>query len=400
MQLIAAGPVYYCYGVYAGAFSAEYGASRTAISMGYSLLTLVGALGSIPVGWLIERYPLRPLLCLGALGTGCGLMLVGQTNAMWQVILLFATLIAASDVLLGNVTSNFLISHWFQKRRGLAIGISVIGASAAAIIFPPLASNLIASTGWRTTFLIFGTMTVSLILPIWFLCRIPAAMPAREIPSALTTPDGPTHSPILGQAVLPAVYLTSKQLILTRAFWIISICCGAMMGVNGAMMVSIVPFAMDRGIDRLDAAALVSFTGIGALAGKILFGIVADKMDLRHAQRLGLLVMMVSMALLMMDLGVTQLLATALFFGLSLGGMMPVWGALAAHIFGLTNYGRGLGITRAAMVPFAMGCPLAAGYIFDVTGSYDGAWLGFLLMLSGAMALTFWGKKWAQPLSA
>lgn len=386
MQVFAAGPIYYAYGNYATAFATEFGASRTSINFAYSMVSFIGAIGSMPVGWLADRWPIRRLLLLGAVGTSAGLALVGQATAMWQVIVLFATLIAAADVFIGNVTSNFLVSHWFERRRGLALGLSIIGASAAAILFPPLASALIDGVGWRLTFLIFGAMTLTLLVPVWLFGRVPHEIPAFERRPVLREPIGVASFSIV-------------ELLRTRAFWIVSLCCGTMIGVNGAVMISMVPYATARGISSLDAAALVSTIGAGALAGKFVFGLVADRIDLRYAQRAGLILMIATMTLLSIDGGYPYLVAAAILFGLGLGGMMPVWGALVAHIFGLANYGRALGTTRAAMIPLAMGCPMAAGFVFDSTGSYRGAWLLFLGLLVVALLSTFAGKSWAQKLS-
>lgn len=386
LQIFAAGPVYYAYGNYSAAFEAEFDAPRTLINLAYSLVVLIGALGSAPVGWLADRWPIRNLAVIGVLGTSVGLALVGASTAMWQVVLLFGTLIAASDVFIGNVTSNYLISHWFERRRGLALGLSIIGASVAAMVFPPLSSMLIETVGWRMTFVIYGIATLALLVPIFLFAQVPDGIPEHERKPRAAIPLGRRS-------------LTFFQLARVPAFWIIAMCCGTMIGVNGAVMISMVPYAVDQGLDSLQGAALVSIIGGGALVGKLCFGLVADRMDLRWAQRLGLLMMALAMGLLIMDAGYAMLVAAAIVFGLGLGGMMPVWAALVSHIFGLGSCGSALGGTRAAMTPLAIGCPMIAGWAFDVTGGYRAAWLVFLLLLLGSFCLTFVKRDWARPLS-
>lgn len=386
LQIFAAGPIYYAYGNYSAAFEAEFQAPRTLINLAYSMVVLIGALGSAPVGWLADRWPIRNLALIGVIGTSTGLALVGATTAMWQVVLLFGTLIAASDVFIGNVTTNYMISHWFERRRGLALGLSIVGASVAAVVFPPLSSLLIDTVGWRMTFVIYGIATLSLLVPVLLFARVPGRMPDLERKPRATVPLGRTS-------------LTFAQLARVPAFWIIAICCGTMIGVNGAVMISMVPYAIDRGLDSLQGAALVSLLGGGALVGKLAFGMVADRIDLRWAQRFGLLLMSLAMGMLLMDAGYAVLVTAAMVFGLGLGGMMPVWAALVSHIFGLGSCGKALGGTRAAMTPLAIGCPMVAGWAFDLTGGYDMAWLVFLLLLLAALGLTFIKRDWARPIS-
>jgi len=165
------------------------------------------------------------------------------------------------------------------------------------------------------------------------------------------------------------------------------------------MMISLVPYAIGRGFTSLEGATLVSMVGGGALAGKLAFGLVADRVDLRWAQRLGLLLMAAAMVLLIAEGGYATLACAAIIFGLGLGGMMPVWAALVSHIFGLASCGSALGGTRAAMTPLAMGGPMLAGWAFDMTGDYRMAWQIFLAVLLAATALTFIRRDWARSLS-
>jgi MFS family permease len=386
LQIFASGPIYYAYGNYSAAFEQEFQAPRTLINLAYSLVVLVGAVGSAPVGWLADRWPIRRLALIGVVGTSIGLGLVGATTAMWQIVLLFGTLIAAADIFIGNVTSNYLVSRWFERRRGLALGLSIIGASVAAMVFPPLTSGLIDAVGWRTTFMIYGLAMLSLLLPVWWFATVPATIPEAE--RKLRPAVSPARK-VLGFRALAAV----------PAFWIISACCGTMIGVNGAMMISLVPYAVGRGFSSLEGAALVSMIGGGALVGKLAFGLVADHVDLRWAQRLGLTFMAAAMGLLMLEGGYRLLALAAIVFGLGLGGMMPVWAALVSHIFGLASCGSALGGTRAAMTPLAMACPMLAGWAFDRTGDYRMAWQIFLVLLLTAVALTFVRKDWARPVA-
>ncbi len=379
MLLFGAGPVYYAYGNYAVAFAEEFDAKRATINIGYSMLLIVGNLGSAPVGILADRWPTRRLAAVGVIGTAAGFAAVSMSDSILQIIVIFSTLIALSDICLGVVVTNFMVSHWFERRRGLAIGLSVLGASAAAVIFPPLTEMLIASTGWRRTFVTYAFATLALLPLVWWLAKIPPAIPAVE------------RKPRT-ESVSASAQGQSNGLFASRPFWIISAATGVMIGVNAATMVSMVAFAIDRGFSGLNGSALISALGFSAMAGKIGFGVVADRIRLDYALRAGLAFQLAGVLAFAAGQGYAALLAGAVIFGLGVGGMLPVWGAIIAQVFGLSNYGRTLGWSRVVMTPISMSCPLAAGYIFDRTGDYAVAWAGFAALLAAAFALTFLWK--------
>ena len=370
LQFIASGPVYYAFGSYAPSLASTFDVPRTLINLAYSTVVLVGAVGSAPVGWLIDRVPARILTLLGLGGTALGLVLAGMTTAYWQVLLLFGTLIATGEAFIGNLTVNYLISHWFERRRGLAIGLAVIGASTAAIVFPPLASTLVEEVGWRMTLIVFGAGMTMLLIPAYFLAKIPTEIPDIERRSDRGT-----------RVSLEPCRFGGKELARDPAFWIVVLCSGSMIGVNGAVMITMVPYAVSLSYDSLQGATFLSVIGLGAMLGKLAFGLVSDRINLCHAQRLGLILMITGLMLLMMDMGHAGILIAAGVYGLALGGMMPVWGALVAHIYGLGSYGTILGYTRAAMTPITIICPLIAGAVFDFTGAYEAAWACFVVLL-------------------
>lgn len=384
LQFIASGPVYYAFGSYAPSLASTFDVSRTLVNLAYSMVVFIGAVGSAPVGWLIDRLPVRGLTLFGLGGTALGLVLAGMATAYWQILLLFGTLIAVGEACIGNLTVNYLVSHWFERRRGLAIGLAVIGASAAAIVFPPLASTLVEDMGWRMTLIAFGIGMACLMLPAGFLAKIPPTMPERE--------RKPHRAPALGA---PRRF-TARELARDPAFWIVVLCTGSMIGINGAVMITMVPYALSLGYSNLQGATFLSVVGMGAIAGKVGFGLVADRVDLGWAQRLGICLMIAGLFLLMTGAGYIGILVAAAVYGLALGGMMPVWGALVAHIYGLGSYGTILGYSRAVMTPLTVACPLVAGAVFDFTGAYQLAWACFIALLLLALVCTFLFRGWSR----
>ncbi|ASG22250.1 cyanate permease [Nitrospirillum viridazoti] len=380
MLLISAGPVFYAYGVFAPDLVATFGASRAAVNLALTAVLVVSGLASAPVGWLAARIPLHWLAMGGVLGTAAGLALVAGATAMWQVVALYATLISAADVLLGMLVINLLIAHWFERRRGLVMGIVALGGSAAAIFFPPWAAYLQGWLGWRGGFLVFAGITLLLAPAVWWLARRPAGgIPAWERRAA-----------VAGQVSAPAGPPPSWGMFLRSAdFWVITLGVGTLMALNGAIMASLVSYGRALGLDALTAASLVSTVGMTAMAGKLVFGVLADRVDLRWALRLGLLAGAVAMVLFALARDGRPLYVAALVYGLSLGALLPVWGALTAQCFGLGHYGRALGATRAAMTPINFAYPLLVGALFDWTGSYRPAWAALSALALLALGLSF-----------
>lgn len=383
MTLLSAGPVFYAYSVYGQSFARTFDAPRTVINLGFTLVLVVSGAVSGAIGWLNRRWGLRVLAAAGCLSTGAGLMLVGLTTAIWQVVLLFGVFIAFADALMGSVISNALVARWFERRRGLAIGLSVMGASAAAIIYPPLTSFLTTQVGWRAVFFIHGASVLLLTPLVLRWAHGPAdGMPALERRSGQRGSTGAETPP-----------LTTRALLRNMDFWAITLPVGTLMGLNGAVMISLVPFAVGNGISQTQGALLVSAVGASALAGKLGFGFVADHVDLRLVLRGALLFALAAFTLLSFTSGYELWLTAALLFGLSLGGMLPVWGAIMAQVFGQQGYAHALGWSRTAMTPLNFGCPLLAGVIFDLTGSYAQAWLLYLTLTTGALAISFFRAR-------
>lgn len=386
LQMLATGPVYYAFGNYAVLFQNEFGSSRTEINLGYTLLLTIGALGAAPVGWALDRWDARPVALAGVLMTAIGMASLGLATSTFQVVVLFATLIACGDIMMGMVTTNFLVSRWFERRRGMALGLTVLGASVAAVAFPPLTTFLSQSIGWRTMFFIYGGLICLLALPVHWFGQTPSLMPAEELKE------------LNGDEPHPGTKLPLLDMIKVPAFSIISFVVGTMIGVTGAVTISIVPDAVSKGFSELEAASLVSVLGAGAFVGKISFGVMADRIALHHALALALVIMGLGVALLIPNLPYAALVGACTLFGFSLGGMLPVWGAIVAHVFGTSNCGSALGFTRAAMLPCTMMCPMIAGISFDQSGEYRIAWIAFLSLLLLSLVCVLFPKRWTTPI--
>jgi MFS family permease len=372
MAFMAAGPVFYSYGVFVPSFASEFHASRTLINLAMTMVLVLGGLVSAPVGWLTDRFPLRYLALVGVVGTAAGMVVCAQADSMTQIVCIYATLISTAEVLLGMLIINIMIASWFERRRGLAIGLAAIGSSVSAIAFPPFAAYLVGAYGWRMTFMVFAALTMMLAPLVLWLGRAPeGGIPEWErktnraaAPSNVASP-APSWVEYFGNA----------------DFWIIALGIGTLIALNGAVMSSLVAFGMGNGLDRMSATQLVSTAGSTAIVGKLSFGVIADRVNLKIVLRVGLIVGALAMGLFALAPERDLLIIEAGIYGFSLGTQLPVWGALTAQCFGLEHFGRALGATRAAMTPMLFFYPLIVAQSFDQTNDYRIGW-GILCALT------------------
>jgi len=379
MLMLGAGPVYYAYGNYAVALAGEYHAPRATIYLGYTAAMLVGSFGSIPIGMVIDRLPVHRIAAAGAIGTALGFVAMAFAGSIGVTIAIFSTLIAMADNCMGNVVTNYLLSHWFQRRRSFAIGLSVLGASVAAIIFPPLTALLIESAGLRPTFLIYAGAFAALAVPVWWLARLPESPPA---PMNIASHGQP------GEAPLPL-----REIARRPGFWVVSIVVSAMLGANSAIAISMVGFATTLGFGTMAGSTLLSIAGLAAILGKVGFGFLGDVVSKVWALRAAAMLQIAGLAILSTASNHEALVSSVLAFGLGVGAMMPVWGAALAAEYPLSTYGRVLGWSRAVMAPITLGCPLAAGLIFDRTGDYRMTWMGLAGLLVLVLIGTFYWRQ-------
>jgi MFS family permease len=374
--------IFYTYGVFFKPLIAEFGWSRAETSLAFSFYLVTYSTAGILMGWLSDRYGPRLPVFLAALFIGGGFAALSRVSSLWMLYLFFG-LVAA----LGHGASWLVpvstVVRWFEQRRGMAVGIVTAGMGVGTLIFPPLANWLIASLGWRETFLVVGVVA--------FGYNALAALLLRRGPASLgLAAYGAAAAPVPA-AEDPAPYpgYTLKQVVGTYSFWSIYASVTLGFASYALILVHLVPYATDQGMDPGRAAGAVALLGVGALLGRTVLGTVSDRIGRRWTLRLAYVVNALAIAGLMAGLEVRLLYTIAFtvgFFGI--GGSV-VLGPLFGELFGQLHLGKVLGVfmTCGAVAGF-MG-PFLAGYLFDLTGSYSAAFIAATGIASGGALLTF-----------
>lgn len=382
---ISVGFLFYSYGVFFPALEDDFGGSRFAIAVGLALMNLCIGLSAPVLGRVIDTWSIRNVMMIGAVLMACGFLLASQITALWQFYALLATFLGLGASMIGQLPSSTLVSNWFVRRRGTALGIATMGVSMSGMVMAPVTTALITRFGWRTTFIIFGVLAVTIVLPL-----VRLAVVSRPEDVSLL-PDGDPESVFdldeaefdVGQRparrVTP-VYPDFSTLGTLRNpnFWAIAVAIASNFFVLSAVLVHMVPHARDLGFTPLRASyVLTASAGVGVL-GKLVFGYIADYVDTRAALLTCMFFQAAGVILLLFVESYPALLAVGAVFGFGMGGVVPLWGSLIGEYFGRMSFGRVMGLMTPCMLPLQVSGVPFAGYVYDTTGRYDLAFKTFL----------------------
>jgi len=384
--LISAAAVgsFYCYGVFFVPVMAEFGWSRTVIS-GVALVGGLTYAATVPVtGWLADRFGFRLMTVIMAATLGLGLLLSSLVHSVWHLYL-FTGFICGLGAPIAVALPLAMVTRWFMKRQGLALGIASAGIGVGTALVPLLANTLISSFGWRVSYGFLGLL-------IWVTC-IPAALMAMRNPEPdyVGAREGELSN---GKSSFDPhekrTDLSVSKALRTGPFWCLFTVFGLSIFCLGLAMTHLVPHARDMGLSAVTAAGLLSAMGAFSIVGRIGSGVIADRVGARPVLMAGILIQGVMMLWLVWADATWMFYLFAALFGLSYGGNIVLIPKLTAHIFGLASMGAIFGaLSVADGLGFGTG-PLLAGYVFDVTGSYN---ISFLLVAAG-MAVAI-GATWA-----
>ncbi|TET26414.1 MAG: MFS transporter, partial [Dehalococcoidia bacterium] len=344
----------------------EFGWTRSAISGAYSLCIILSGLVAIGMGRLTDRFGPRLVIAACGLLMGLGYLLMSQIGAIWQLYLFYGVIVgigmsAAWVPLLSPV------ARWFVKRRGLMTAAVVSGAGLGTMIMPPVASWLISGYGWRTAYIILGIITMVLIVLVaQFIKRAPAQMEQE--------PYGEGEVKV-NSLNLEAEGFSLKEAIRTRQFWVLSaiwLCLGFSLG---GVWVHIVIHATGIGISAASAANILAISGGISIPGGIIIGSVADRIGSRLALIIASILLLGALLWLLGAKELWMLYLFAAILGFGYGGLFVLESPLVAKLFGLSSHGVILGsVFFSYMIGDAIG-PVVVGHLFDITGSYQIAFL-------------------------
>lgn len=374
-QSLAVGMTFFSYGVFVKPLATEFEAPRLAVVLGLTLLMLVQGIASPFLGRLLDERSPRAVMASGVLVCAAGFAGLGLASSLWQVGILFGTLIAVGSHMFGPLATSTLVANWFVARRGQALGVTAVGASFGGLVFPVVATRLIEDAGWRGAVYAFAGLLVLFALPLWLsIVDRPEQIGARPDGEA---PDDTTAAAAHAGATAPQP--APASLTASRNFWVITVAIGLVFCPTSTMIAHLVPYATDLGFAPQRAALLMAaYAGTGAV-GRLAIGALVDRVEKRVACWCVLAILFAAWVALLRSPSYPALLAASAGLGFGVGGIMPLWGALTGACFGRAVFGRAMGLMTPLMLPFNLAGPPVAAYVFDRTGSYTGILSGFLV---------------------
>jgi len=384
VDFVAVGFFFYSYGVFFKAIAAEFGDSRLGVALGLTVTQSVGALAAPLIGRALDRYPIRRVIGVGAASMSIGFALLSQVETATQYYIVLGVFIGFGAGSMGGLATAKLVANWFDKRRGTALGIAATGISLSGVIMPAVTASIISAAGWREAFLVYAAFTSFVVLPV--VLRLVVSRPEDVGLSA----DG-ARAPRPGTPVETA-RMSAHRLWAKRDFWVLVVTIGLLFCCQSATLTHLVPRVTDMGYTLLEASAVMSICAGAGVVGKLTFGWLIDRTRPRNAVLLAIASQVIGQVTMLFGPGYVAFAAGAAAFGFGMGGIVPLQGALVARRFGVEAFGRALGLMRPAMLPLqVVGVPFA-GWVFDVAGSYDPAFLAFLLIYAMAALVVYFGS--------
>jgi sugar phosphate permease len=363
----------------------EFGWSRAQVTSGNAISKLlVGPLFGFAAGWIVDRFGPRRLMMAGIVMAGGALVGLAHMSALWMFYL-FYIFNAVGYVCGGPLPNQVLLSRWFDKGRGKAMGFAYLGIGIGGWLVLKLSPNLVAAFGWRGALQALGIVIVVVALPMAFFVR---DEPDDERGSRRSGPQGTAVAPLGGVFTDRAFYLLALG----------SMCSIA--AVGGANQHLKLYLSLDLKYSQDVAAAITSTVLFCSIFGRLLMGWLADRIPKKAVMILIYVLVAGSIPLLLTGGSTRALYAFSVVFGLGLGGEYMIIPLMAAELFGVRVLGRLLGVILTADGVAEATSPMLIGYLRDHSSSYR---TGFLLLIAialvGTVAIAMLPRRSAERVS-
>ncbi len=346
----------------------EFAWGRGATALGYSLSWLCFVVFAPAAGWLSDRWGARTVVTLGGVVLGVSLALTGQARSLAQYYLCFGVLSAAGIAGI-VIPATTIVTRWFVRARGTAMGVLSAGTAGSAVAFYPVNAWLIVALGWRTAFVVFGCIVAAVTVALALLYRDPPT--AEEQPHDDADVGPPASTRPAGEA------WTLRRALRSTPLW--AAVTMTALGVTGYQIMAThqVAHAVDRGFHHATVVWLFALGAGCMMAGNLLGGWLSDHLGRGWVFAMGSIVAIAGIGCFAVMRGPDDLPLLVLYTasGVGFGMRIAQLSSIPADVFSGPHLGAILGVVQAGGgLGGAIG-PFLGGWLFDVTGSY---WLAFM----------------------
>ena len=377
--------------------SNDLGVSRGVFSLIRSGEVLIGAVAAPLVGTLLDRHGGKWLMAAGGVVSGAGFLLLGQARDFWQFLLVRWLVISPGDALMGQMVVNVTISRWFVRMRGRALALTGMGHGLAKVAMPLFAASLILHMGWRGAWVVFGLLTLALVVgpSMLFMRRRPEDM--GLLPDGGSLAPNKTGGPVnrlestrarRGANAHVDVEWSRREALRTPAFWLIVTTFGvAHVGVSG-LNLHVFSFVSDQGHPAMVAALVMSTIAFMQFSTPIVWGLLAERMEIGRLIMAKFLIQAAGISWALSDPGLVSLYGGFFLYGIGMGASSILAEMIWASYFGRISLGKIRGMGSLVTHGFSAGGPPFFGFLFDLTQSYQLSFSIFIGLLFASAVLS------------
>jgi MFS family permease len=379
--VVTSGSGVYGFSLFVTPLAAEFGWDRAAIATAFTFYMLIAGVTAPVIGRMMHRYGAQKVIAAGAALSGLSFLLLNHVTNL-SVYYAGWAMFGVGNSAVGSVPASYVVSNWFKKRRGTAIGIMSTGTGAGGLILSPLIGGYIIPTfGWRTAYL---GMAILMLLPLFLGLLLVRTKPEdmglhpdgiqdtetdTQHKSGPSTPEG----------------LSLRTALRTSALWLTAVAfLTSGFGYMGALQ-SQAPHLQDIGFPLAAAATALSSVGLGSTIGKFAFGSLFDRIKPKYGCCIGFALQLIAIVILINITATSPVIMIWLYaisMGLGMGSWLPAMSMLISTDFGLASYGAIFGtVYMAQAIGTAVG-PLIAGHMYDVMHTYHQIFIIFAISVA------------------
>lgn len=354
----------------------DFGFSRAEVTSGNAVGKLIVApLFGFLAGWLIDRYGPRRLMMLGAVLMGVALIGLSHSDTLWMFYI-FYVFNALGYVFGGPLPCQVLISRWFDKNRGKAMGIAYLGIGIGGAIVPILSTNLESSLGWQHALTILGIFVIVIAFPMSYFIKDPSKGKAASV------------------AGKPETAVPVRRILTNPNFYLLAFGSMCAIGVVGGMGQHLKLYLRDLEYTQAQAANIMSIVLLSSLIGRVMMGWLSDLLNRKYVMMLIYMIVATAILILFLPSFPGKIYLFAVIFGIGLGGDYMIIPLMAGDLFGVRALGRIMGIILVADGVAESAFPVLVGLLYNEEAkSYA---LGFTLLVCvaflGVLIISFLPK--------
>ncbi|MEH6737237.1 MAG: MFS transporter [Sulfitobacter sp.] len=353
------------------AVETEFGGNRAMASLPYTLTMIGFATGNYVIGRAVDRFGITWSLIVATIVTALGYGLATLSTSL--IMLSLAQLIVgfASAVGFGPLIAD--ISHWFVRRRGIAVAITASGNYLSGAIWPLVLAGVLQDSGWRTVYLVLAVTTLVVVIPLAFTLQ-------RRVPDEVQ----------IAAQQASTLNVRSSGLSPRALQYLLGIagigCCVAM----SMPQVHIVALCVGLGFGPAVGAQMLSLMLLGGVGSRILSGLLADRLGGVRTLLIGSFLQCIALFLYLPAGGMVSLYLVSLVFGLSQGGIVPSYALIVREYMPAKEAGERVGfVLMATIMGMALGGWMS-GWIYDLSGSYTLAFVNGIVWNGANIAIILW----------